>query len=253
MLRPDAPIQDPQCGDAVSLGTTILAVSFDGGVVLAADSRTSSGSLVVNRVANKLTKLTEHIFCCRSGSAADTQALAEMAHNYLLRHELDIGRPATVATAANLFQELCYSNRWNVQAGIIVGGWDSINGGTVYNIPLGGSCIKLSYAMGGSGSTYLYAWADANFRTGMTKEQCLNFVREAVSHAMARDGSSGGVIRTIVLDANGSEHQTIPWPSIPYAMEKDPQFAELAPQNCAVTSTSVTPKNQMDSTAAEKK
>ena len=33
---------------------------------------------VVNRVTDKLTPVTDKIFCCRSGSAADTQAIADM-------------------------------------------------------------------------------------------------------------------------------------------------------------------------------
>ena len=31
----------------------------------------------MNRVTDKLTPITERIFCCRSGSAADTQAIAD--------------------------------------------------------------------------------------------------------------------------------------------------------------------------------
>ncbi|KAJ2343324.1 Proteasome subunit beta type-1, partial [Coemansia sp. RSA 2618] len=58
----------------VNLGTTIMAVKFDGGVVIAADSRTSTGPYVANRVTDKLTKVNDLIYCCRSGSAADTQA-----------------------------------------------------------------------------------------------------------------------------------------------------------------------------------
>lgn len=55
------------------MGTTIMAVKYDGGVVLGADSRTSTGTYVANRVSDKLTKLHDKIYCCRSGSAADTQ------------------------------------------------------------------------------------------------------------------------------------------------------------------------------------
>lgn len=55
------------------LGTSIMAVSFPGGVVLGADSRTSTGSYVANRVSDKLTPCHDRIYCCRSGSAADTQ------------------------------------------------------------------------------------------------------------------------------------------------------------------------------------
>lgn len=37
----------------------------------------------------------------------------------------------------------------------------------------------------------------------MTKEEAQEFVRKAISHAMARDGSSGGVIRMVVIDKTG--------------------------------------------------
>jgi 20S proteasome subunit beta 1 len=61
-------------------------------------------------------------------------------------------------------------------AGIIVAGWDKRNGGTVWNIPLGGSLHRQPFAIGGSGSTYIYAYCDANFKHGMTKDQCVEFV-----------------------------------------------------------------------------
>ena len=41
--------------------TTIMAATFDGGVVLGADSRTSTGNYVANRVTDKLTKLTDRV------------------------------------------------------------------------------------------------------------------------------------------------------------------------------------------------
>ncbi len=60
-----------------------MAVAFDGGVVVAADSRTTTGSYVANRVTDKLTCVADTIYCCRSGSAADTQAVADIVHYYL--------------------------------------------------------------------------------------------------------------------------------------------------------------------------
>ena len=64
-------------------GTTILALPFDGGVVVCADSRTSTGTYVANRVSDKLVQLSDYIYCCRSGSAADTQALTDYVHYFL--------------------------------------------------------------------------------------------------------------------------------------------------------------------------
>ena len=63
--------------------TSIIAVEFDGGVVLGADSRTSTGIYVANRVSDKLTQVHDRIYCCRSGSAADTQAVSDYARRYL--------------------------------------------------------------------------------------------------------------------------------------------------------------------------
>ena len=174
-------VEDPQCNAPVSLGTTIMAVSYAGGVVLAADSRTSTGSYVVNRSSNKLTKLTEKIYCCRSGSAADTQALAEMCSNYLGQYSLSTDGAVNVVTAANLFQKMCYMNKWNISAGIIVAGYDPINGGSVYSIPSGGSC-EAGLCNWRSGSIFLYSFFDANYRPG-TPKMSASPVKEAVSRA----------------------------------------------------------------------
>ncbi|CCW65263.1 unnamed protein product [Phytomonas sp. EM1] len=242
-VEPD--VIDPQLSEAVSLGTTILAVSYKGGVVLAADSRTSSGSYVVNRTSNKLTKLSKYIYCCRSGSAADTQALAERVSNYLESYQTEIEREVNVTTVANIFHKMCYMNRWRISAGIIVAGYDPINGGSVYSIPSGGSCVKLDYALGGSGSIFLYSFFDANYKPGMSKEECLKFCQRAVAHAYSRDGSSGGLIRTIVLHSGEPEDITIPWNLTPYCMEKDPKYENQAPQNTLYSSSAKLSENQL--------
>lgn len=70
-----------------SFQTTIMAVEFNGGVIIGADSRTSTGSYVANRTADKLTRLSDKIYCCRSGSAADTQAIADVVAYSLDYHE----------------------------------------------------------------------------------------------------------------------------------------------------------------------
>ncbi|KEG12371.1 proteasome beta-1 subunit [Trypanosoma grayi] len=244
IFEPDAAVLDPQLSEAVSLGTTIMAVAYDEGVVLAADSRTSTGTYVVNRASNKLTKLSEKVYCCRSGSAADTQALAERTANYLESYEADTSRPINVAAAANIFKKLCYMNKWNISAGIIVAGYDPVNGGSVYSIPSGGSCVKLDYALGGSGSIFLYSFFDANYKRGMSKEECVRFCQRAVAHAYSRDGSSGGLIRTIALHKGAPEDMTVPWTKTPYCMEKDLKYQEMAVQNPPFSSSAKIIGNQ---------
>ncbi|EER01233.1 proteasome subunit beta type 6,9, putative [Perkinsus marinus ATCC 50983] len=69
----------------------------------------------------------------------------------------------------------------------------------VYSIPLGGTIIKQNIATGGSGSTYITGLVDHLYRPDMSRGEAEDFVAKAVAHAMARDGSSGGVIRVTTV------------------------------------------------------
>ena len=92
----------------------------------------------------------------------------------------------------------------------------------------------------GSGSTYIYGFCDAYYQPGMNRQQCEEFVKKgapdhharrrplslfcllvmlcpaALCHAMARDGSSGGVIRTVAIDGSGVERKMVPGNKLPY-------------------------------------
>uniref|UniRef100_A0A7R9W1D7 Proteasome subunit beta n=1 Tax=Pseudictyota dubia TaxID=2749911 RepID=A0A7R9W1D7_9STRA len=216
---------DPQSSDdnpynlkkgEVSTGTTIMAIPFDGGVVMGADSRTSTGTYIAVRISDKITQLHDRIWCCRSGSAADTQALSDYVKHYLGQLAIETGRRPTVKIAANLMRKLIYENKDNLMAGVIVGGWDPVEGGSVYNIALGGSCIKMPFAIGGSGSTYIYGLIDAKFKEGMSQDEAEELVKKTISHAMARDGSSGGIIRTVVVTEEKNVRNFIPGNKLPY-------------------------------------
>merc|ERR1712110_492209 len=177
-------LQPSRVPDYVDLGTTIMAVEFDGGVVFGADSRTSAGSFIVNRVTDKLTKITDNIYCCRSGSAADTQAIANIVKMNLEMHEIELNTPPQVSDAAAVFKQYCYGYRDQLMAGIIVAGYDEINGGQVFSIPLGGMVKRQGCAIGGSGSTWIYGHVDNTYKPGMTKDECLEFVRRCITLAI---------------------------------------------------------------------
>ncbi|CAN2390395.1 beta [Pristimantis euphronides] len=198
----------------VSTGTTIIAVEFDGGVVIGSDSRVSAGEAVVNRVFNKLAPVHEKIFCALSGSAADAQAIADMVHYYMEVHSVEMGAPPLVLAAANLVKGISYKYKEEMLAHLIVAGWDRKNGGQVYGT-LGGMITQQPFAIGGSGSTYIYGYVDSIFKPGMSKEQCEKFAVHALALAMGRDGSSGGVIYLVTVTKDGTKENTISGDSIP--------------------------------------
>ena len=37
--------------------------------------------------------------------------------------------------------------------------------------------MRQPFAIGGSGSTYIYGYCDAHYKAGMTKEECMDFVK----------------------------------------------------------------------------
>jgi len=95
----------------MNLGTSIMAVAFPGGVVIGADSRTTMGSYIANRVTDKLTYLSDRIYCCRSGSAADTQAVADIVTAQLSQYEMTHGERPAVHVAANMLEGIVYQNK----------------------------------------------------------------------------------------------------------------------------------------------
>jgi 20S proteasome subunit beta 1 len=92
-------------------------------------------------------------------------------------------------------------------AGVIMAGYDPVEGPCVYSIPLGGTCLKVPFALGGSGSTYIYGLVDSQWKNkqDMSLDEAREWVQQSVAHAMARDGSSGGSIRTVTVKADGSQ------------------------------------------------
>lgn len=81
--------------------------------------------------------------------------------------------------AATLFQSICYTNKDALSAGIIVAGWDKEVGPSVYNIPVGGGIFRQPWAIGGSGSTYVYGYCDATYKDGWGRDETIEFVKNS--------------------------------------------------------------------------
>ncbi|EEA06460.1 proteasome subunit beta type 6 precursor, putative [Cryptosporidium muris RN66] len=201
--------------DEVMTGTTLVALKCRDGLILAADSRTSMGNMVVSRSARKITRITDKIFICRSGSASDTQTIVQYVRKLTADHELELGEEARVKSVASLARIICYQNKEYLTAGLIVAGVDPYDGFKIFQIALGGSMIEKSYALSGSGSAYIYSLLDATYHTNMDIDECKDFARRLVSHAIFRDSSSGGLIRMVIITKEGYQELVIPGEELP--------------------------------------
>lgn len=167
----------------------------------------------------------------RSLQSAHTQAVHRHVSHMVDEQSSMRGEPGyiDVKVAANLVSQISYQNKvrspsmlmsirlaslmfmgilWRdsqnlLQAGMIVAGYDRSEGPRVFAVPLGGTLLEVGFAMGGSGSNYAYSWTDSHFREDMTMAEAERFVATAVMLAIARDGSSGGVVRTCSVGTEG--------------------------------------------------
>ena len=70
--------------------------------------------------------------------------------------------------------------------------------------------VAVNHAIDGSGSTYIQGFVDAEYREGMSRAETEAFVITALSLAMGRDGSSGGCVRLVTVEAGGVQRRFIP-------------------------------------------
>ncbi|KAL0265552.1 UNVERIFIED_CONTAM: hypothetical protein PYX00_011264 [Menopon gallinae] len=186
-----------------------MAVRCGGGVVLGADTRTSLGTYIPSNMTDKLKRLSETIYCCVSGSAADTQMITRHVVDALKSLEVIEGEAPTVRRAAVMARNIVYNNRW-LLAKLIIAGYDSTGRGSIFSVDLGGTVIESEWALGGSGSAFIYGYCDANWRQDMTLEDGLQFVRSAIGHATKRDNMSGGCIRMAAIGEGGVARYFVP-------------------------------------------
>ena len=159
---------------------------------------------------------------------------------------------------------MCYENKDQLLAGIIVAGWDKEVGPSVYNIPVGGGLFRQPWSIGGSGSTYVYGYCDATYRDGMSEEETIQFVKnstsvhpspftraltlafQALALAMSRDGSSGGVIRMCVITEDKVERMFVPGDELPRFWEGKEVLPTNTGKKALVTSFSGTTSVPID-------
>eukprot|EP01083_Nonionella_stella_P010842 30809_1 len=192
----------------VSLGTSIIATTFEGGIVMAADTRTSAGVYIVNRHTDKVKRLTDNIYVCESGSAADTEAIADYVAYYLEHQQMETDELPRVKTAAKLVSGFIYPNKNFLWASMIVAGYDKYDGGSIYALTLGGTVVKQKWSISGSGSTFIYGYCDSVWKENMKRKEAVQFCLNALTRATFRDGYSGGFVRVCVITKDGVQRSS---------------------------------------------
>ena len=93
----------------------------------------------------------------------------------------------------------------------------------MFSLPIGGTAVPVRWAVDGSGSSYIWGFCDAEFREGFSRAEAQAFVLRAVCLAMSTDGSSGGCVRLVTVDAAGAERTFHPQSELPVFYDEMPR------------------------------
>lgn len=192
----------------ISNGTTIIAMKYSGGVLLAADSRTSSMPFIPSKTSYKIRKIAENVFTCQAGTASHSQYLvdivkAKIGELSLFLEDKNVP-PISVTTQ---IKNYLFKYKDFLSCAFLVGGFNhEKNEGEVYQINMGGSVFSESdfYSIG-SGSIFVTSHADKFFKKNMEENEGIEFLKNCIRLAAKYDAASGGIVRIFKIDKIGFE------------------------------------------------
>ncbi|XP_070688251.1 proteasome subunit beta type-11-like [Pempheris klunzingeri] len=198
----------------MSHGTTTLAFTFQGGVLAAADTRSSCSGLVACPAAQKILPIHSHLVGTTSGTSADCalwkRILARELRLYQLRH----GRRLSTRGAAKLLSHMLHPFKGTeLCVAATLCGWDggdclatekaSFSGPSLCYVCSDGTLLQGSLFSVGSGSPYAYSILDQGVQWGLTVDEATSIAREAVYRATHRDAYSGNCVDIYHISSKG--------------------------------------------------
>jgi len=187
-------------------GTTTMGVVCENGVVLATESQATMGYLVATKEATKLYKITEQIGMTIAGSVADCQQIVKTLTALIAIRELEIARPMSVKSTAQLTAVLLFQNRmFPYYSALLIGGFDE-EGTHLYSLdPFGSVIEEKNFTSVGSGSVVGFGVLEAGFKEKMTIKEGIDLVKRAIDAAKKRDIASGGKLQIATVTKKGFE------------------------------------------------
>ncbi|KAJ4829768.1 Bifunctional protein GlmU [Turnera subulata] len=186
-------------------GTTIVGLVFQDGVILGADTRATAGSIVCDKNCEKIHYMAPNIYCCGAGTAADTEAVTDMVSSQLQLHRYHTGRESRVITALTLLKKHLFGYQGYVSAALVLGGVDC-TGPHLHTIYPHGSTDTLPFATMGSGSLAAMSVFESKYKEGLTRDEGIKIVTEAICAGIFNDLGSGSNVDVCVLTKGHKEY-----------------------------------------------
>ncbi|GGZ41154.1 proteasome subunit beta [Streptomyces inusitatus] len=179
-------------------GTTILAVTFSGGVVLAGDRRATMGNVIAQRDMEKVFPADEYSAVGIAGTAGLAVEMVKLFQLELEHFEKVEGVQLSLEGKANRLSTMIRGNLGMAMQGLAVvplfAGYDVDRGkGRIFSYDVtGGRSEERGYAATGSGSVYARGSMKKLYHEDLTEEQAATLAVQALYDAADDDSATAG-------------------------------------------------------------
>ena len=185
-------------GDLAPHGTTIVAATFPGGVIMAGDRRATMGNIIAQRDIEKVFPADEFSCVGIAGAAGLAVEMVRLFQTELEHYEKIEGSTLSLDGKANRLAALIRANLAMAMQGLAVvplfAGFDlNKQQGRIFSYDVtGGRYEETAFHSVGSGSLFARGSLKKLYREDLTQEQCVQAVIEALYDAADDDSATGG-------------------------------------------------------------
>jgi proteasome beta subunit len=185
-------------GDLTPHGTTIVAVTFPGGVVMAGDRRATMGNIIAQRDIEKVFAADEFSIIGIAGAAGLAVELVGLFQVELEHYEKIEGAPLSLVGKANRLATMIRLNLGLAMQGLVVvplfAGWDELTEeGRIFSYDAtGGRYEEHAYFSVGSGSVFARGSLKKLYRPDFHADEAALAVIQALYDAADDDSATGG-------------------------------------------------------------
>ncbi|MEU3601800.1 proteasome subunit beta [Streptomyces sp. NPDC006798] len=179
-------------------GTTIVAVTFAGGVVIAGDRRATMGNMISQRDMEKVFPADEYSAVGIAGTAGLAVEMVKLFQLELEHFEKVEGAQLSLEGKANRLSTMIRGNLGMAMQGLAVvplfAGYDVDRGrGRIFSYDVtGGRFEEQGFTATGSGSVFARGSLKKLYRDDLTQEQAVTLVVQALYDAADDDSATGG-------------------------------------------------------------
>lgn len=182
----------------VTHGTTVVAVRYDEGVVMAGDRRATSGNFISHRTIEKVFPADRHSGVAIAGAAGPAMEMVRLFQLQLEHYEKVEGNSLSLDGKANQLGQMLRSNLPAAMQGLAVvplfAGFDTKRErGRLFQYDItGGRYEEQDYATTGSGSLHAGTVIKLGYTEGQDRAAAIDLSLSALFEAADEDSATGG-------------------------------------------------------------